>query len=258
MKQALQCHIEQILWTPILRIFLFSLVFLSMSNGVTQAATSSVLGGSLLDEGEVAISAGIGFPDAFVQFDFANSRRLNLALRGSIQYNYGFPIFGVYGSISAPLRIGLIQPPSFRIKDGRVLPETRTFSPWSASIQIHPGLLFMGISPEVHQYTFGVSLGLSVIVGYQVSPKLHVFFGLDFPMSLTIEPSNVRNAPIGFNLPIEAVGGVEYNVHPKWSLFARLAIGPMVYWGQFARQFALAENAVSGSGRLWLGVSWRR
>lgn len=220
-----------------------------------EATVSTVFGGSLLEEGEVALTFAVGFPDGFFQFDFANSRSFNFALRGRFNYNFGFPFFGGYPVISAPMRIAIIKPAASQFKRGKAAPDPDA-SPLTMSIQLDPGF-GLGFS-SAHSTMLGFSLGVALMLSYRVLPKLHVNFGFDIPLFFSLEPGNVRNVPFGVNLPLEAVGGVEYEVNENATLFARLSVGPIVYIGGMAGNFTAGDVAVSGIARLWLGLIWRR
>jgi hypothetical protein len=224
-----------------------------------EAGTSTIFGGSLLEEGEVAQTFGGGYLDAFYQFDFANSRSFNLALRFRANFTHGFPFFGIYGHVSAPIRIGLIKQPASRFVRGKKAPD-KDASPLSLAIHLTPGVFVGWGADQTVQVgiMFGATLGLGLMFSYQVSPTLIVNFGMDFPMFLSIEPSNARAVPLGFNLPMLVSGGVEYEVNESMSVFAKAGIGPVVYMGNMAGNIGPDDVAVHGEARLWLGLTWRR
>lgn len=226
---------------------------LSLMIGLTgrqaHAEGSSALGGSLLEQGEVAITFGGGFPDALVQFDFANSKRVNLAMRARINYNFGFPFFGFNIFASAPLRIN-------------VMPISK--SKLQVAVTLEPGAFIGG--GALYGLHLGFLIGAGALVSYQINNKWNIYGGLELQFHIGFEPdagsafnpSGIIRPVVGFNLPIEAVFGAEYKLNESYSLFARIAIGPMIYAGNMGAVFNPTGTAVHGSGRLWVGAVWRR
>ncbi len=225
-------------------------LWLGGSATVAHAKDSTALGGSLLEQGEVAITVGGGFPDVLLQFDFANSKRVNLAMRARINYNLGFPFIGLHVFVSAPLRIALYQ----RAK-------------WSVALQLEPGVwsgagVYLGTS-RPYGLNLGFMMGVSGIASYQVHAKVNLFFGLETQFVFGWEPeavtlsSGVRSV-FGLQVPIEAFFGVEYKLNENFSLFARVAFGPRIYSGNLGGFFSSFDVGGSATGRLWGGVVWRR
>lgn len=214
-----------------------------------RAEGTTALGGALLDRGEVAISAAVGFPDVMAQFDFAQSRIINLALRARLNYNFGFPFFGLNAFVSAPLRIGLLQQVSSQLK---------------VALMLEPGVYLGG--GALYGFHFGVLLGIGGLVSYQVLPKLNLYGGLEIQFHMGWEPgansalniSNIIRDVFGFHLPIEVVFGLEHPINENYSLFVRAAIGPILYVGSLGRILSASGAAGHGTARLWLGMVWRR
>ncbi len=229
----------------------WTLVVLLVVVGTSRSAqaNSSALGGSLLEQGEVAITFGGGFPDAFVQFDFANSKRFNLAMKARANYNFGFPFFGLHAFVSAPMRINLMPISKKKLQ---------------FALSLEPGG-FLGGS-GIHGFHFGFLMGVGGLVSYQVNNKLNLYGGLDFQFHIGFEPdagstlniSGFARPTIGLHLPIEVVAGAEYTINENYALFGRVAIGPMIFAGNLGAILHPSATAVHGSARLWIGAVWRR
>lgn len=206
---------------------------------------TTVLGGSLLSTGETALTFGGGFPDVLFRFDFANAPWWNLAGQVKLNYNFGLPFFSFNAFITAPVRLKLIRQPK-----------------WTLALMTDLGL-FLGGGGALERFRFGFPLGLGGMVTLHLVNKWSFNFGIDFPMVLSIDPSDSNNA-IGFNFPIELVAGFEVELNRAWTLFLRLSGGPYLYFGNVAQVFTRVGSTpgddlfVSGSIRAMIGVIWRR
>lgn len=206
------------------------------------AVDSTSIGASLLDEGEVALTFGVGFPDLMFQFDFANSKSVNLAFKAKFNYNHGFSVFGTSASGTFPLRIGFAQE-----------------SKLSMALKLEPGFFMGYFAGEIDSLVLGIPLGVGFHFSLQAIEKLIVTFGMDLPMMLLFEPTS-RGKVASFSLPFEFSGGVEFEVDENYSIFARLNVGPMLYIGRVAERLNAAKSSVylSGTARFMFGVVWRR
>lgn len=206
-----------------------------------KAETSTAFGGALLRGGEVILAGGVGFPEAFFHFDFANSSQFNLAFQARVNYNLGLPFFGGFGFVSIPMRIGIVQDPKF-----------------SFALKLDPGG-FLGGSGNVLPFLAGVQLGIGALFSLHVVERFNLNFGVELPMLLSFDVEN-RVSVVGFHLPIELLIGGEVEINEQLSLFANVSGGPYVYFGNLARRltFFAGDAVVSGSFRFLVGVIWRR
>lgn len=229
------------------RLWFWGLCIIWWFRGISavDAAGSTIWGGSLLEQGEVAISCGGGFADVLCQFDFANSKQFNLAMRARANYNLGIPLWGFVGVISSPMRLSLWNNPK-----------------WNVALHLEPAV-WMGGGPE-YGFHIGFAAGVGGIVDYKINTKWTAYWGLELMFMFGFEAGTPLMTKIGRGtfsliLPIEFVGGIDYHLNQKFSLFARLALGPMLYTGMLGGVVnRTADVAASGSLRLWLGLTWRR
>lgn len=238
------------MWCKCLWLFGLCLFLHGASSPAYAEESSSALGGSLLEQGEVAITVGGGFPDLLVQFDFANSKRVNLAMRARLNYNLGFPFFGFHAFLSAPVRISLYRQ-----------------SKWSVALQLEPGVWAGGgvfaATSVPYGFILGFMVGASGIASYRAHSKVDLQLGLEAQFLFAWEPTatsgfNFSRDIFGVQVPIEAFFGIEYRLNESLSLFGRVAIGPQIYVGNLGKFLAASGLGVSGTGRLWGGVVWRR
>ena len=218
---------------------------------LAQAATpkeemgpSTVLGGSLLDLGEVALTFGAGFPDLMFRFDFANSKRINLAFQTKINYSFGMSHFGGHIFVTAPVRFGIIQS-----------------TPLSFAVSVESGAFFGG--GQLERLFFGIPVELAGLFSLALGHGWVLNFGLELPMTFSFEGGNTLD-PFGWNIAMEGMVGAEYRLNSSLSFFAKLAGGPHLFVGNIAS--LLDQDAkqtpngvfVSASLRLLVGIAWRR
>ena len=197
---------------------------------------TSAMGASLLQPGEVAMTFGVGFPDAFFRFDFANSESINLAAQIKFNYNLSIPFFGANVFATMPTRFGIVQN-----------------SELNFALLAEPGIYLGG--GHFDGFYIGIPLNLGALFSLHLVPKLSINFGIEFPMLLAFDVTNGTRTingfgdkinPIGFNLPIEFVVGAEYRINKQLALFARLSGGPSLFVGTLAELESAATPGNSG------------
>jgi len=223
----------------------FCLLFSSLSAAEARSG-STIFGGKLLEEGEVAMTFGAGFPDVLYQFDFANSKTFNLALKARFNYSMGFSSYAVNGYVTAPLRIGIVQ-------DSKL-----TFA-----LKVEAGL-FAGVLLDDTQggnFSIGIPLEVGALFSLRVLDQLSVNFGVEIPMLLAINTTGLNDITT-FIFSLEAMGGVEYFLNENFSLYLQVAIGPQFFIGELGRLFNRNKDfsnvSVGASGRFTAGLIWRR
>ena len=204
-------------------------------------AESSVFGGALLRQGEVTLSGVAGFPDAFFQFNFANSSQFDLAFQARFNYNLGLPFFGGFAFIQAPMRIALTQERKL-----------------SMAIKLDPGV-FLGGDGGVVPFLVGFQLGVGLLFTIPVAKRVQLHFGVELPMLLSFLPESRRQV-VTFHLPVEMMVGAEIALNKQLSVFVAMNGGPYVYLGDLAGRVTIFSRDVfvSGSFRVLGGISWRR
>lgn len=212
-----------------------------LSLGPVEAAKSTLFGGSLLKQGEVALAAGIGFPDVMVHFDFANSPLFNLGVQARFNYNLGFPVFGAHAFLSVPMRISLVREDKLGV-----------------ALKLDPGGTIGGGFQNA--LLLGFQIGVGGLVSYEVTDRLSLIFNLELPMLLGFDPDNPLRVIPGFHLPIEFHVGMELELNENFAFFLHLGGGPYIYIGGLAQRLSnFTSNVyVNGVAKLLFGIIWRR
>lgn len=214
------------------------LVLLSASPAFADRPTSddlSLISGRTVGNGEVVISAGLGWPGFFAEILFSPSSSFDLSLRGHVDYGGLLgTATGVSGGVSVPMRlhlygeddidVALAARPFAVFGEGAIMGEEGTFA-------------------DDFGYALGIEAG--VRAGFHVSDAATLTVGAAGLFAWT----NVKGAgggAVGGGAPLV---GIEANFNRQTLFFAELLLG---YAGapenRFSRQMWM---------RLALGIAYR-
>ena len=207
------------------------------------AAGGSVFGGRLLEEGDVSLTFGAGYPGVLAQMDFANSDRFNMAAKASLMFALGTLISGLNLRASFPMRISLMRG-----------------VPFSLALRVEPGL---SVARQFESTYFGGKVGVEVDASYRLLRNLELFGGLGVPAEVTVQLGTTRagHDKVGFYIPILLVVGAGLRVSDDLQVFMRVAAGPALYLGNLSQNragLAATSSTVGAAVRVFAGIQWRR
>ena len=186
------------------------LLILAVSLPGTSQAAWSTLGGKLLRADDRVLTAGVGLPDIFAQYNFGSTSSFNPAIKGEFFYSAsGLHLGDAIGfGVSAPMRFAIMDQGEFRL-----------------AVKVEPGLLLNFANNVALGFRFGLGLPMSL----SVDRRINILFGINMPMGLLLIFAG--KTYVAFYLPIHFGFGVEVKLKRDWAVFAMAEGGPVIYAG---------------------------
>lgn len=187
----------------------------------------SLWGARTLRQRQSALMAGIGWPSAFFEFDFAPSNRFNLGFRGDLYYGSPFLDFNTAfgGGFSVPMRIHLWGKDRVDLGIG--------FRP---GLDIGEAALFGRSGIYENDAGFAIHFGDPAFL-FDITPtdSLTIFARAEVQLALVLVPDAEDEY---FVATVSFTGGIEIALSRDLNLFVLTGVGPgFTRRGRFDRRF---------------------